>query len=72
MGTEFQQPQGQDVVFSLTVAINSLDLAKEFSSITQNEAVFDTVSILLTTIRVSFLLFCDQMSQAHTQPGHDG
>ena len=73
MGTKFQRPEGQDSVFSsLTVAIDALNLAKEVPSIAKNKAVFDTVSILLATIRVSFFLFCNEMSQAHTQSGHNG
>jgi len=66
------QPNGRDGVHSsLNVAIDALNLAKEVSSIAPAKAVFGTVSILLTMIRVSFL-FCNEMSQVHTWPGLDG
>jgi len=62
-----QRPKGRDGVLSLlNVAIDGLDLAKEVSSITPAKAVFGSVAILLTMIRVSFLLLCDRMLQAHT------
>jgi len=62
-----QQPKGRDnVPSSLNVAIDGLDFAKELSSITPATAVFGTVSVLLTIIRVSSLHFCDEMFQVHT------
>ena len=67
MGDKSQRLKGRDsVLSSLNEAIDGLNLAKELSSITLATAVFDTVSVLLTVIRVSFLLFCDGMSQVHT------
>ena len=66
MATNSQRPKGQDGVLSLlNVAIEGLNLAKEISSITPAKAVFGTVSVLLTAIRVSFC-FRDERSQAHT------
>jgi hypothetical protein len=62
-----QQPKGRDsVLSSLNVAIDGLNLAKELSSVTPAKAVFGTVAILLTMVRVSSLLVCDEMSQVHT------
>jgi len=72
MTDKSQRPKERDgVLSSLNVAIDGLNLAKEASSITPAKAIFSSVSVLLTMIRVSFLLFCDEMLQVHTQPGHD-
>lgn len=46
-----------DVLSSLNVVIEGLNLAENLSSITPAKAVFGTVSVILTMIRVSFLLF---------------
>ena len=43
----------------MNMAIDGLNLAKELSSITPAKAVFGSVAILLTMIKVSFLLICD-------------
>ena len=48
--------KGDGVVSGLNVAIDALNLAKEVSSITPAKAVFGSVSIILTTIKVSILL----------------
>ena len=73
MTDKSKRPKGRDgVLSSLDVAIDDLNLAKEVSSITPANAVFGSVVILLTMIRVSFLLFYDEMLQAHAQPGLDG
>jgi len=57
MTDNFQRPKGRENALSaLNVAIDGLNLAKELSSITPATAVFGSVSILLTMIRVSFLL----------------
>ena len=67
MGDKSQRPKGKDnVLFSLNVAIDGLNLAKEVSGATPAKAVFGSVAILLTMIRVGFLPFCDGMFQAHT------
>ena len=72
MATKSQRPKGQDGVLStLNLAIDTLSLAKEISSVTPAKAVFGSVSVLLAMIRVSFLLSCDEMPQAHKQLGHD-
>ena len=58
MDAKSRQPKGRDNTVSvLNVAIEALNLAKEASSITPAKAVFGTVSIVLTTIKVSFILF---------------
>jgi hypothetical protein len=54
MADKHQRPKGRDgVLSSLNVAIDGLNLAKELSSITPAKAVFGSVSVLLTMIRVS-------------------
>ena len=61
MTVKSQRPKGRDgILSSLNMAIDALNLAKEVSSITPAKAVFGTVAILLTTIRVSLLFFCDE------------
>ena len=73
MADKPQQPKGQDGVLStLNVAIDGLNFAKEVASLTPAKVVFGSVAILLTMIRVSSLLFCDEGSLVHTSTGHDG
>ena len=63
MAEKSKRPKGRDgVLFSLNVAIDGLNIAKELSSITPATAVFGSVSILLTMIKVRFLLCCDEVS----------
>ena len=58
MDAKSRQPKGRDnTVSALNVAIEALNLAKELSSHTPAKAVFGTVSIILTTVKVSFPLF---------------
>lgn len=48
-----QQPKGRDgTLSSLNIAIEAMNLAKEVSSITPAKAVFGSVSILLTMVKV--------------------
>ena len=49
----------------LNAAIDFMNIAKEASSGTPAPAVFGSVGIILTIIRVSFLLFCDDELRAH-------
>ena len=49
----------------MNAAIEALDLTKT-SNIPPAKAVFVSVAILLTTIRVCFLLFPNDLLQAHT------
>ena len=51
-----QSKRRGDVLSFLNTAIEGLSLAKNLSSITPANAVFSTVSVVLTMIRVSFLL----------------
>jgi len=54
------------VLSTLNVAIEAMNLAKEISSVTPAKAVFGSVSVLLTMIRVRFLPFSDDTFQVHT------
>jgi len=54
MATESQRPEGREnTVSSLNAAIETMNLAEKISSITPAKAVFATVSVLLTMIKVS-------------------
>jgi hypothetical protein len=54
---ETRSRRRQDVtISSLNMAIEAMNLAKEVSSMTPAKAVFGSVSIILTVIRVSLLL----------------
>jgi len=56
MDTKSQRPRERGgILSSLNVAIEATNIAKEVSSITPAKAVFGTVSILLTMIRVRSL-----------------
>ena len=73
MADESQRPKGRDsVISSLNMTIDGLNLAKEVSSITPAMTVFGSVAILLTMIRIGFLLFCRRVLQVHAQSGLDG
>ena len=52
-----RQKRRDDALSLLDAAIEAVNLAKEISSPTPAKAVFGTVSILLTTIRVRLILF---------------
>ena len=55
MDAKFQGPKRQENVLSLlNAAIEAMNLAKEVSSPTPAKAVFGSVSIILTMIRVRF------------------
>ena len=54
---ESQRPkEWEDAVSASNVAVETLDIAKEVSSVTPAKAVFSSVSVVLTMIRVSSLL----------------
>ena len=58
MEAKSQRPKAQESKISaLNAAIEALNLAKELSSVTPAKAVFGSVSVILTMIRVSSLLF---------------
>jgi len=66
MKDDSQRPKEREA--DLNAAIEALDLAKA-SSIPPAKAVFGSIIILLTTIRVCFLLFRNDLLQVHTQLG---
>ena len=51
-----QSKRREGVLSSLNVIIEGLNIAEKASSITPAKAVFSTVSVILTMIRVCFLL----------------
>jgi len=58
MAGKSQQPKERETAMSaLNMVIESLNLAKEISSVTPAKAVFGSVSVILTMIRVRFLPF---------------
>ena len=61
-----------DLLSSLNVAIEAMNLVKEVSTIPPAKAVFGSVSILLTMIRVRFLPFSDDVCQVHMYTGLNG
>ena len=66
MGTSPQRRKRQDNTLSLlAMAIDAMDLAKELSVVTPAKAVFGSVSIILTMIRVCFFPFFDSLFRAH-------
>jgi hypothetical protein len=57
MDPSVQRRKRRDIVLSsLDVAIEASNLAKEFCSITPAKPVFASLSVILTMIRVNFLL----------------
>ena len=54
----------QDNPLSLSTIIEGLDVAEKASSITPAKAVFSTVRVILTILRVSELLLCKGPLQA--------
>jgi hypothetical protein len=57
MEADSQRPKGRDgTILALNMAIETLNLAKEVSSIMPAKAVFGSVSIILAMLRVSSLL----------------
>jgi len=63
MKPDYKQQKEREA--DLNAAIEALDFAKT-SSIPPAKAVFGSVTILLTTIRVCFLLFRNDLLQVHT------
>ena len=56
-----RQKRRDNAISSLNVAIETVNLAKEVASITPAKAVFGSVSVLLTMIRVRSSLFSDDI-----------
>ena len=66
MEAESQRSQGREgTILVLNAAIEALNVAR-ISSIPPVKAVFDSVVVLLTLIRVCFLLFSNDLPQVHT------
>ena len=62
MEAESQRPKEREgTVLVLNTAIGALNLAKELSSITPAQAVFGSVSVVLTMIRVGLLVFVNRL-----------
>jgi len=69
-----QRPKDRaGAISALKAAIEAVDLTLEkTSSIAPAKTAFNSVSTLLTTIRVCFLLLCNDLPRVHIQPGLDG
>ena len=66
MDANSQRQKNQDRTLPLlNAAIEAVNLAKEVSSVTPAKAVFGTVSILLTMIKVCSPLSSDELFQPH-------
>jgi len=71
MEAKSQRPKAQESKISaLNATIEALNLAKELSGIMPAKAVFGSVSVILTMIRVSSLLSVDWM-QTEIRQGRD-
>ena len=67
MDANSRQQKRQDNTLSLlNAAIEAMNLAKGLSSVTPAQAVFGSVGVLLTMIRVCFSPFSDILSQFQT------
>ena len=71
MGAKLQRPEGRDgAIYALNVAIDALNIAKDISAgVAPAQGVFGSISGLLTTIRVSSLLFCGGEGPIHVYLG---
>jgi len=66
MDADFQrQKRRDDALLLLNVAVEAMNLAKEVSSITPAKAVFGSVGVLLTMIRVCFPPISSDIIQVH-------
>ena len=62
---ESQRPkEWEDAVSASNAAVETLDIAKEVSSVTPAKAMFSSVSVVLTMIRVPFWSLADQLRAA--------
>ena len=59
-----QSERRENILSSLNVIIEGLNVAENLSSVTPAKAVFSTVRIILTMIRVSVLPLCKDPLQA--------
>ena len=62
-----RQKRRENALSLLDGAIKALDLAKDVCGIPPAQAVFGSVSVLLTMIRVRFRLFSDDLFQRFTR-----
>jgi len=70
MNANSQRPKRREVaVSSLNAAIDALNVMGDMTPI---KTVFCSVSMILTMIRVRFLLLCNNQLQAHAQTGLNG
>jgi hypothetical protein len=68
-----QQQKGRDGVLStLDVFIQALNVAKDSCGIPPAQIAFGSASVLLTMIRVCFLLLCKDKLLTRVHLGHDG
>jgi len=68
MEARFQRPKGRKgTLSSLNMVIDAVNLAKEISGIPPAKAAFDSVSALLTMIRVRCLLVYNRMIRFHSR-----
>ena len=62
MATTSQKPKGRENALSLlNAAIEVITVAKDAANATPAQVAFSAATVLLTMIRVSFLLFCDEI-----------
>ena len=67
MATESQKPNGRENALSLlNAAIEAVNVAKGAAAATPAQVAFSVAAVLLTTIKVSFLLFRNEMFLAET------
>ena len=59
-------------ISALKAAIEAVGLTGKTSSIAPAKTAFNSVSALLTTIQVFFLLLCNGLPRVHIQLGFDG
>jgi len=66
---ESQRPKGrEDAISALNEAIDGLNPVKT-SSFPPAKAIFGSVTVLLTLIRVCFMLSCNDLPHVHAQLG---
>ena len=62
MATKSQKPKGRENALSLlNAAIEVVTVAKDAANATPAQVAFSAAAVLLTMIRVSFLLFRDEI-----------
>ena len=70
MASDSQRQEGRDSTLSkLNLAINTLSIAKDVSTIAPAQAAFGAVCALLTILRVTGLLFCGDGLLTHIYLG---